>query len=73
MVPWLEHINHALQPSGLRLVDLLPFENAYMFCVRDDNALLDALNASLETFGIGINERCAMDQQQVADEIASLL
>ena len=73
MMPWLEHINFYLQPSALRLVDLLPFENAYMFCVRDDDALLEKLNASLDVFGIGINERGAMDQQQVADEIASLI
>ncbi|WP_123349551.1 MULTISPECIES: hypothetical protein [unclassified Enterobacter] len=73
ILPWLEHLNFYLQPSGLRLVDLLPFENAYIFCVRDDEALLEKLNADLQAFGIGINDRSAMDPQQVADEIASLL
>lgn len=73
ILPWLEHLNFYLQPSGLRLVDLQPFENAYIFCVRDDETLLEKLNADLQAFGMGINDRPAMDQQQVADEIASMI
>ena len=73
ILPWLEHLNFYLQPSELRLVDMLPFENAYIFCVRDDEALLEKLNADLEAFGMGINARPAMDPQQVADEMMSMI
>lgn len=73
VMPWLEHINFYLAQSDLRLTDLLPFENAYMLCVRNDEALLEKLNAALEAFGMGVNERSAMGREQVADEIASLI
>lgn len=71
ITPWLEHINFYLKPHQLRLVDLLPFENAYIFCVRDNEALLEQLDASLAALGVDIslNTRPAMDQQQVADAI----
>ncbi|WP_237727226.1 hypothetical protein [Cronobacter dublinensis] len=73
VIPWLEHINFYLKPYGLRLVDLLPFENAYIFCVRDDERLLEKLNLTFESLGMGINLRQAMDQQQVSADVMSLI
>jgi len=75
VTPWLEHINFYLKPHNLRLVDLLPFENAFIFCIQDDEALLQQLEDSLAALdiGISINTRPSMDQQQVADNIAAII
>lgn len=73
VMPWLEHINYYLQPYGVRLVDLLPFENAYIFCLRDDEALLDKLHSALEVLDMGINDRQAMDQKQVSIAFDSMV
>lgn len=73
VIPWLEHINFYLKPHSVRLIDLMPFENAYILCVRDNEELLEVLNSSLEEFGISINERCMMDRQQVSDSIESMI
>jgi len=73
VMPWLEHINFYLQPHGVRLVDLLPFENAYIFCLRDDEVLLDKLHSALEMLDMGINDRQAMDQQQVSIAFESII
>jgi len=72
-VPWLEHINFYLKPHALRLITLLPFENAYIFCVRDDEVLLQKLEASLQAFDMGIHDRQPMDQQQVLADIEQLI
>jgi len=47
LIPWLEHINFYLKPDGVRLVDLLPFENAYVLCICDDDASLQQLRNCL--------------------------
>lgn len=73
IMPWFEHINFYLKPHGVRLVDLTPFENAYILCLRDDKESLEKLLSSLATFDIGINERHVMDQQQVSDNIESMI
>lgn len=73
IMPWLEHINFYLKPHGVRLVNLLPFENAYILCLRDDEVLLRKLDSCLETWGMGINEREAMDQPQVSACFDSLI
>lgn len=73
ILPWLEHINAYLQLQGLRLINLLPFENAYIMCVRNDEHVLQELETHLEKFEMGINMRDAMDQQQVSAELKSLL
>jgi len=73
IIPWLEHINFYLQPHGVRLVNLLPFENAYILCVRDDEVLLDKLHSSLEMLGMGINGRQAMNEQQVRANIEAII
>lgn len=73
VLPWLEHINFYLKPHGLRLVDILPFENAYILCVRDDDALLQRLDAALAAVAMEINPRHAMDQQQASADIDALI
>jgi len=73
LLPWLEHINFYLKPHAIRLVDLLPLENAYIIAVRDDETLLQKLHASLEAFDMGINERQPMDQQQVLADIRQMI
>ncbi|MCP3025226.1 hypothetical protein [Cupriavidus basilensis] len=72
-LPFLEHINSILQPQGLRLVDLLPFENAYIFCVKDDEDQLRQLSKCLQAFDMDINERSAMNQQQAMARLGALL
>ncbi len=72
-LPFLEHINSALKPHGLRLVDLLPFENAYIFCVKDDDAALTALDRCLQAFDMRINPREALDDQGARAHIDALL
>lgn len=42
--PLFEHINSCLQPHGVRLVHLKPFENAYILYMRDDDALMEQLH-----------------------------
>lgn len=72
-IPWLEHINNYLKPYHLRLVDILPFENAYMVCLHDDEALIQKLDMCLELFGMNINKRTPLDQQQVSTAINSII
>lgn len=73
IMPWLEHINHYLSPQGIRLVDILPFENAYIICLKNDDALIQQLHACLQKLGMGINMRSPMNQQQVLTYIESTL
>lgn len=72
-LPYLEHVNSALKPHGLRVVDLLPFENAYIFCVKDDEQALAQLDQSLQAFGMQINPRDALDDVAVRAHIDELL
>lgn len=72
-LPFLEHLNSALQPHGLRVVDLLPFENAYIFCVKDNDQALAQLDRSLQAFGMRINPRDALDDERVRVHIDALL
>lgn len=73
VMPWFEHINFYLKPHGVKLVDLLPFENAYILCIRDDETALQDLQSSLQAFSMDINERDAMDRQQITAYIESLV
>jgi hypothetical protein len=50
----------------------LPFENAYIICLRDDEELLQKLHSSLEVIGMGIDTRPSMDQQQLSTNIQNL-
>jgi hypothetical protein len=72
-LPFLEHINSALKPHGLRLVDLLPFENAYILCVKDDEAALGELDRCLQAFDMRINPREALDDEGARAHIDALL
>lgn len=72
-MPWLEHINYYLKPHHLRLVDILPFDNAYMICLNDDEELIQKLDMYLELFGMNINIRAPLDQQQVSTTINSII
>lgn len=72
-LPYLEYINHFLTEKGLRLVDLTPFENAYIFCIRDDEEIMEKLDGALNIFEMGINEREPMDREETKDYIRSLL
>jgi hypothetical protein len=72
-IPWLEHINHYLKPHGVRLVNILPFENAYIICLRDDDILIKNLDLSLKNFGMGIDKREPLDQQEVSLEMNSAI
>lgn len=72
-LPYLEYINHFLTEKGLRLVDLTPFENAYIFCIRDDEELIEKLDGALNIFEMGINEREPMDREETKDYIRSLI
>lgn len=72
-LPYLEYINHFLTEKGLRLVDLTPFENAYIFCIRDDEEIMEKLDGALNIFEMGINEREPMDKEETKDYICSLI
>lgn len=72
-LPYLEYINHFLTEKGLRLVDLTPFENAYIFCIRDDEEIMEKLDGALNIFEMGINEREPMDKEETKDYIRSLI
>lgn len=72
-LPYLEYINHFLTEKGLRLVDLTPFENAYIFCIRDDEEIIEKLDGALNIFEMGINEREPMDREETKDYIRSLI
>lgn len=72
-LPYLEYINHFLTERGLRLVDLTPFENAYIFCIRDDEEIMEKLDGALNIFEMGINEREPMDKEETKDYIRSLI
>jgi len=71
-MPYLEFINHHLKPHKLRLVDLA-FENAYIFCVNDDDEEIARLHECLKKAGIGLHPRGAMDEQQATAHIQQLL
>ena len=72
-MPFLEYINFFLVEHGLRLVNLLPFENAYIFCVRDDDEQLDQLDQCLEVFGMNIEIRNPLDQEQAREYMRDML
>jgi hypothetical protein len=72
-MPYLESINHHLKTHKLRLVDLLPFENAYIFCVNDNDEQIASLNECLTQVGIHLNPRQPMDKQQATACIDQLL
>lgn len=72
-LPYLEYINHFLTEKWLRLVDLTPFENAYIFCIRDDEEIMEKLDGALNIFEMGINEREPMDKEETKDYIRSLI
>ncbi|VTP72449.1 Uncharacterised protein [Proteus vulgaris] len=72
-LPYLEYINHFLVEQELRLVDLTPFENAYIFCIRNDDELIEKLDSALNIFEMGINEREPMDREETKDYIRSLI
>ncbi|MDR2152370.1 MAG: hypothetical protein LBO72_06085 [Helicobacteraceae bacterium] len=63
-LPYLEYFNDALKPHGLRLVTFA-YENAYVLCVNDDEASLDALAASLKEFGIMLIQNEAMSKDEI--------
>lgn len=72
-LPYLEHINGLLRSHELRLVDLLPFENAYILCVTDDAKKIDRLSQCLQQFEMGINRRDGLDPSQVETYVKELL
>lgn len=63
LLPYIEHINFYLQQYKLRLGDLAPFENAYIFCIHDDLQSMTQLNEALKLFEIELCEHDALDQQ----------
>jgi hypothetical protein len=63
-LPFLEYINDAIKPHGLRLVTFA-HEYAYILCVRDDEALLNALAASLLEFGIQLVKNETMSREEI--------
>ncbi|AHK21037.1 hypothetical protein [Yersinia similis] len=73
LLPYLEHINSYLQQYKLRLVDLAPFENAYIFCIHNTPQSINQLKDALKAFDIELCERDALDQQQATEYIQSLL
>lgn len=73
LIPWIKHINFYLKPHSVRLVDLLPFENPYILCIRDGDASLQQLRNCLNVWEININERDALDSPQTAERIASYI
>lgn len=72
-MPFLECINYYLADKNLRLVDLTPFENAYILCVHDNEELIDKLDSGLRAFDIGLNRRDPMDQEQALDHVNTTL
>ncbi|OQV32006.1 hypothetical protein [Serratia marcescens] len=72
-LPYLEYLNAYLRDHGLRVVDLLPFENAYMLAVKDDELLLERLSGCLQAFGMEVNPRDALDEQQAKAYLERLL
>ena len=72
-LPYLEYLNHFLAPRGLRLLTLLPFENAYIFCAHDDDDKIERLGQCLQTFEMEINTHDALDKEQALEYIESLV
>ena len=72
-MPYLEYLNSFLKNHGLRVVYLLPFENAYMIAVKDDPQLLDQFSECLRAFEMDINRRNAMNEQEVKAHLDRLL
>ncbi|WP_193017496.1 hypothetical protein [Proteus sp. FME41] len=72
-LPFLECINYYLADKNLRLVDLTPFENAYILCIHDNEEAIEKLESALSVFGIGLNKREPMDQEQAADHLNTVL
>jgi hypothetical protein len=63
-LPFLEFINDTLKKHGLCLLTLA-YENAYVFCARDDDALLEKLDARLGELGISLIQPGAMNREEV--------
>ncbi|MFJ1301689.1 hypothetical protein ACILG0_17125 [Pseudomonadota bacterium AL_CKDN230030165-1A_HGKHYDSX7] len=72
-LPYLEYMNAYLRGHGLRVVDLLPFENAFMLAVKDDESLLEQLALSLRPFGMDVHTRAALDEEGVQAYVEQLL
>jgi hypothetical protein len=72
-MPYLEHLNFFLREHHLRLVNLGPFENAYILCVKDDAGQIEQLDRCLERFDMEVYPRDPMDQQQATEHIRQLL
>lgn len=73
MLPWLEHINFYLKSHEIRVVDILPFENAFILCVRNDIASMQQLSTCLKAFDMDINPRDPLDPSQTSAMMMSLL
>ncbi|MGU2316238.1 hypothetical protein ACSEV1_29375 [Pseudomonas aeruginosa] len=72
-MPYLEYLNAYLCEHGLRVVDLLPFENAFMLAVKDDEPLLERLSHCLQAFGMDVNPRGALNGQEAKAHFEKLL
>jgi TPR repeat protein len=70
--PFIEYINSFLVVHGLRLIDLLPFENAHILCVKDDAAALEQLERALAEFNMTFDRRDALDEEGVRTYIKNL-
>jgi hypothetical protein len=71
--PYLEYMNSFLINHGLRLIDLLPFENAYILCVKNDLAALEQLENALSAFKMSIDMRDALDEAGIRARLESLV
>lgn len=71
-IPWLEHINFYLKSHEIRVVDILPFENAFILCIQDDDASMQQLSICLRAFDMDINTREPLDQSQTSAMLTSL-
>lgn len=71
--PFFEYLNAALRPHGWRVVDLLPFENAYILCVKDDDEAIAELDRCFQAFGMHVNPREPMGEQAARAHVQALL
>ena len=44
-----------------------------IFCIRDDEEIMEKLDGALNIFEMGINEREPMDKEETKDYIRSLI
>jgi hypothetical protein len=72
-IPFVAYINSFLIPHGLRLIELGPFANAHILCVKNDPAALEQLDLALKAFNMTFFPHEALDEAGVRGHIEELM